>query len=110
MAEPRRTATLHYKILDKFELHRRSDLSKVNWEARPPVSSHEKYAQAKTRPKTGVCHTCKERKERSSMFFCTGCHGQQYCSEECQLKDWPIHKDMCRKLRKKSLPIDPSME
>lgn len=51
----------------------------------------------KTQPKTGKCHSCGMRGKRSSMFRCTGCHYQQYCSHECQRDDWPIHKRNCEK-------------
>jgi len=26
---------------------------------------------------------------------CTGCRKAQYCSVECQTKDWPVHKLAC---------------
>jgi hypothetical protein len=30
---------------------------------------------------------------------CGGCHGEWYCSRECQLKRWPIHKSTCASVR-----------
>jgi len=57
----------------------------------------ELYAQIKsTIPKISTCTHCSKRKERSSIFICTGCKRAQYCSELCQIANAPIHKRECR--------------
>jgi hypothetical protein len=33
------------------------------------------------------------------IHWCSKCHGIGYCSRECQLKDWPVHKKECDELR-----------
>lgn len=47
-------------------------------------------------PKIGSCISCKQRKERTSMFICTGCERIQYCSKACQIAHVPKHKDFCK--------------
>lgn len=47
--------------------------------------------------KTSVCHTCKERYERSEIYYCTHCEVQLYCSRKCQEIDWDQHKGICKK-------------
>lgn len=60
----------------------------------------ELYAKIKsTSPKMGVCANCKQRKERTSMFVCTGCERAQYCCKVCQLADAPDHKDECKRIQ-----------
>lgn len=31
----------------------------------------------------------------SKLFVCSRCDGTYYCSTECQLSDWPHHKEFC---------------
>lgn len=40
------------------------------------------------------CQTC--HRQMKIMKRCTGCRGVMYCSRECQQKDWPKHKSVCR--------------
>ena len=55
------------------------------------------YAKVKSKmPKMGKCPNCKQRKERSELFICTGCERVQYCSNVCQKAHIPEHKDMCK--------------
>lgn len=56
-----------------------------------------KYADVRMLPKTSICRHCSERKEKCTMMLCTGCETVQYCSQGCQAKDWPRHKDACSK-------------
>lgn len=37
---------------------------------------------------------------------CANCIIAQYCSKECQIKDWPIHKPECKQLLIDSVPQD----
>ena len=60
----------------------------------------EKYASVKSSlPKTGICASCQQRKERKTLMICCGCKAQQYCSSQCQRADWPKHKDICKQYR-----------
>ena len=55
------------------------------------------YAKIKSAmPKMGACMNCKQLKERSSLFICTGCERVTYCSEACQLENVPKHKKHCK--------------
>jgi len=61
----------------------------------------EIYSQMKsTTPKMGHCFRCKQTKERSELFICTGCERMQYCSKACQLAHVPNHKDLCKQWQK----------
>lgn len=41
------------------------------------------------------CYTC--GKNEGKMRRCSRCKLVYYCSEDCQLKDWPAHKAVCLK-------------
>ena len=57
----------------------------------------ELYAQLKSRTKKmGMCSNCRQMKERSSLFICTGCERIQFCSKTCQLAFVPCHKEHCK--------------
>ena len=49
----------------------------------------------KTLPKLGACYLCDEEKERSLLMVCGRCKIAQYCSRECQIAAWPMHKSSC---------------
>ena len=59
----------------------------------------ERYQEARrTQPKMGLCYGCDEEIERVALSVCSRCMITQYCSRECQVANWPIHKvecDMC---------------
>jgi len=60
------------------------------------------YAEAReTLTKMGACFHCDQIKEHSALMDCSRCKGVQYCSKECQLADWPIHKENCDARRKR---------
>ena len=42
------------------------------------------------------CNFCKQSFEDHSMKKCARCYSVRYCSEECQLSDWPSHKPNCK--------------
>ena len=54
------------------------------------------------RPGTRTCASC----QGSAGVTCTGCRSVHYCGRECQLKDWPGHKKVCKKA---SLPDEESV-
>lgn len=45
---------------------------------------------------------------REAEFECSRCEKQGYCSEECQLKDWPTHRMYCMHAVTKSDSVDES--
>ena len=49
----------------------------------------------KTLPKIGNCWHCEEESKRSLLCVCSRCMVYQYCSKECQVADWPVHKTYC---------------
>jgi len=49
----------------------------------------------KNKPKTGICWHCKKEKERAALSVCSRCMLEQYCSRECQVAHWSIHKKRC---------------
>jgi hypothetical protein len=42
------------------------------------------------------CYTCK--KVQKDYKRCSACGFARYCSKECQVKDWPEHKHICKTL------------
>lgn len=44
---------------------------------------------------TNVCGSCGSK---GSFQRCSRCKSAFYCSEECQMKDWPTHKGSCTKV------------
>ena len=42
------------------------------------------------------CQYCK----KDGTLRCSKCKRVFYCSKECQLRDWPIHKSVCGKFLK----------
>lgn len=45
--------------------------------------------------KLGLCHGCREEKERNAMLVCSRCAGAEYCCRKCQVDHWPRHKVVC---------------
>mmetsp|Transcript_40051 Transcript_40051/g.96351 ORF Transcript_40051/g.96351 Transcript_40051/m.96351 type:complete len:287 (-) Transcript_40051:78-938(-) len=56
----------------------------------------EKVQLVKNHPKTSICCVCNEKKNCKVLHRCGACKVVQYCSEECQKADWPVHKDHCK--------------
>jgi hypothetical protein len=48
------------------------------------------------------CFGC-HKKFQSKCKSCSGCDLPRYCSKECQLKDWPIHKHECKIIKNKMM-------
>ena len=60
----------------------------------------ERYKEVKSITKMGLCanQNCSLPNgmvERSKMLCCTQCCVANYCSRECQVVDWPGHKQYC---------------
>lgn len=49
-----------------------------------------------------TCGSCpaSRRADGKPLDHCGKCKIQQYCSKECQVKDWPSHKVQCKKEKK----------
>ena len=57
----------------------------------------EKLIEAKKMEKIAVCFCCEEEFPKEKMRRCKGCDHVQYCSKECYKKDWPDHKEWCKR-------------
>ena len=56
------------------------------------------YSEARKKlPKLGRCYNCWEAKERELLSVCSRCRVHQYCSRECQVANWSMHKNFCDK-------------
>ena len=54
---------------------------------------------------SSACRVC----EDCSLRFCSGCFSACYCSEECQIKDWTIHRHHCGHIKLNSFsPVFPT--
>ena len=61
----------------------------------------KKYKEVKSIKKLGICCNlmCRHPKgkvERSTMKCCSRCHLANYCSRNCQVENWAIHKKFCQ--------------
>ncbi|KAF1944977.1 hypothetical protein EJ02DRAFT_509908 [Clathrospora elynae] len=65
----------------------------------PPVGSRIGDLDAKK----GTCFGCSATvsKAGSALSRCSRCQVAQYCSADCQGKDWKKHKQVCKQLQKK---------
>jgi hypothetical protein len=51
-------------------------------------------------PQITVCHTCGKIPSAGEILKrCAGCYAVSYCTRECQLADWKIHKAKCQEER-----------
>lgn len=51
----------------------------------------------KHKPLGSWCANCNVAHQEGTKFFrCTACHCVHYCSQACQRRDWPLHKEFCR--------------
>ena len=43
------------------------------------------------------CHKCDKtgKRKKDKLSKCARCHAVTYCSRECQVEDWPRHKENC---------------
>ncbi len=60
----------------------------------------EKYEEVKSKPKMGLCFNLycthpRRRLNRSKLRCCSRCRSVAYCSRECQVADWSVHKEFC---------------
>jgi len=57
----------------------------------------EKLKELKSQPRRGSCEHCRQSRVAKSLMVCTGCSKVQYCSQECQVADWPSHEQCCKR-------------
>lgn len=62
----------------------------------------EKYKKVKSITKIGLCCFPKCSRpnriaERKTLQYCARCREANYCSQDCQMADWPRHKNHCDK-------------
>ena len=58
----------------------------------------EKYEEVKSITKIGKCFNPECRlpeRLRSELRCCSRCRSVTYCSRECQVADWSVHKELC---------------
>ena len=62
------------------------------------VSVPEDVARTMTaniRWKNRICNECQDKSDILKLFFCEKCYLVQYCSKECQEKNWTQHRERC---------------
>ena len=103
----RETLGLHAGIEKLRELDVSDEHTLVRYlQKRIPCSCLDaKYEEVKDVKKIGLCHhiKCENNEgatERSTMMRCTRCRRANYCSRECQVAHWPMHKTYCEKMRR----------
>ena len=55
-----------------------------------------KKVEANGMDKTDLCHGCRKVFLKDKTKKCNGCDTQVYCSEECSIAHWPVHKPYCK--------------
>ena len=45
-----------------------------------------------------VCARCLKRGSRTELHRCAGCKSFSYCTKDCQISDWPSHKQLCKSI------------
>ena len=55
----------------------------------------ETKAAAKPEARTCICLFCGNERSRAEIFQCTRCNLVEYCSKDCQRKDWKDHRSLC---------------
>lgn len=60
----------------------------------------EARKQAKAGPKMRTCCACFAEFPMNDLKICLGCNTNDYCSKECQIAHWEVHKPVCKMLRK----------
>ena len=89
------------RVVKMFELGvaDKHTLVKYLRESIPCSCLDDVYKEVKSIPKVGICcnRDCGQSRivERSTMLNCTRCRQANYCSRECQVADWPGHKEVC---------------
>ena len=96
-ANSRVAATKMRDIMDFSSITARRDVLKFFRKRLTACSCLKKmHVEArKTRPKLGNCFHCGVSKERRLLMVCGRCRISQYCSRECQMADWSVHKRYC---------------
>ncbi|XP_034480954.1 zinc finger MYND domain-containing protein 10 homolog isoform X2 [Drosophila innubila] len=79
------------EILCELEQHL-ADLELQKPEAKSGESNVAAAAGGEDEEKTHKCGSC----QKAAKKKCANCKQVHYCSRECQLKDWPTHKDTCK--------------
>ncbi|KAG1727508.1 hypothetical protein EDB19DRAFT_2042822 [Suillus lakei] len=64
------------------------------------VATSSEYLKAKKKQFHIQCTQCQTTLEKPRK--CSKCKSSWYCSEECQKKNWPIHKLVCREVERSS--------
>lgn len=58
----------------------------------------DKVYEFPDQPGRDICHGCRKSQGGSvqKLSACARCKAVSYCSKECQKKDWPAHKRVCK--------------
>ena len=64
------------------------------------VTNRDWFLRFIEKNKENMCHTCHKVAQDNALKTCSRCKKVKYCSKECQVKDWKLHKKNCRKIVK----------
>jgi hypothetical protein len=71
-----------------------------NVKARLQKSLLERCCNPECSEKDKEDSTSESGSTNNNLLECSGCHQSRYCSKDCQLTHWPIHKVKCKEIRK----------
>lgn len=60
-----------------------------------PKSFDERYTEYILTHSYSTCANCNKIGNSKDLKLCTGCKSMRYCSKNCQITDWPSHKQLC---------------
>lgn len=55
-----------------------------------------KWRTSESGHKTRVSDKCDKCGSKENLKNCSKCHTVAYCGRECQVSDWPKHKQICK--------------
>ncbi len=101
------------QVLDRF-YNMRYEVMKLLWKAAHEVGVElppdivrlltDSYRLAdQPAAQKGLCAMCNKKAQNK----CGRCRNTHYCSQECQRKDWPSHKNVCKSLVQKTAENNP---
>ena len=87
------SSTVKLQMLDKLNIYQyfRQAVVYPLYLNHTDLSEVSDIARSNDLPQCHNCSTCSD-----DLKACLGCHKTKYCSKECQIKHWKIHKKECK--------------
>ena len=90
-------AIQHKESCDPVLFYETADGKEISIDA-----EHLQRMQAQRENAGMVCANCKAISNKEYFKKCAKCRSAAYCSKDCQIKHWPVHKTVCKSAPKES--------